>query len=87
VPAGHTWIVKEIALLSNSAAPDLFIVQYGRGTASTAILNATVRPLQTVLMDGLFGVLVPGDQLTVVSLAGGPASWWISGADLLGVAP
>lgn len=86
-PAGVTAILKDIRLATTS------------GAASSVILAMTSGALfSNIYVDNLAGggathslqpwiVLEPGDQLVLNTGVGGGVSFWVSGAELDGVAP
>lgn len=86
VPAGETWIVKDIRVLNVNAGPASAIISVtGVGNVDgTWLINKT---LAGVSYDGMscWVVMEPGDYLVYASDQG-LVRFWVSGAKLVGIA-
>lgn len=85
VPAGKTFIVKDIRAANTSGANTNFIITATSGTNFCWLLQGVAAVNQTYSVTPTFLVLEPGDQLLLFTSAQ-PMQFWISGAELLGVA-
>jgi hypothetical protein len=87
VPAGETWIVKEIVLGNNTGTSGIGIVNALKpGVAIVNLLSATIAAFSSAQSTGRFFVLEPGDQLQS-NTPGVNWNVWVAGTKLLGVAP
>lgn len=84
-PPGKTAIVKDVVLWGFVGGVTRFALYMTSGPTQVALVDQAIAGFQTARFGGLFAVLEPGDQLSVFS-QGAVAQFWISGAELEGVA-
>lgn len=85
-PAGKTVIVKDIRLNGRADPSSSYIVFAGSGPLISYLGAGTLNINATVSLQG-FVVLEPGDRLGMNSGISNGIGFWISGAELDGVAP
>lgn len=85
-PAGKTAIVKDVRMLSAGDPVTNAIVRLTSGSALMHVIDGPLVVGDPVVAQG-FIVLEPGDQIKVVCTGANSAFFWISGAELSGVAP
>lgn len=85
-PVGMTCILKRIRVHSKAGTATTFLIWVSSGSTSVDLeggsLGAGVRVSYEFWL-----VLAPGDSIGVHNSAAGGMSYWMSGAELLGVAP
>jgi len=89
VPAGQTWIVKEVYVVNASGSSKVVAAGAQRppGVLGISLTDgAALAPYSTEVQRGLFTVLEPGDELFLYNSTAESAGLWISGAALDGVA-
>jgi hypothetical protein len=87
VPAGQTYIVKEVLAYNRDTVADnvqAYALQPSPNTVALTINNASLGSHLSDRWDG-FLVLLPGDQFVVTS-ASGHSNFWVSGSKLPGTA-
>jgi len=83
-PAGYTAIVKDVRLSSPVGTVTRAVAAVLSGATQVSLLDSPLGTGETFRLG--FTVLEPGDQL-VIFAAGSTVAYYISGAELYGVAP
>jgi len=84
-PAGKTAIVKEVRVSPTSGSSvSRCLVFIGSGTLHVSLIDRQLAAL-TAVREECWSVLEPGDQVRVYA-EGADFSYWVSGAELDGVA-
>ncbi len=83
-PSGETVIVKDIRLYASGAAVSRAILYIASGALNISIVDRALASGE-VFHELPWVVLLPGDDLRVAS-AGATTAYWISGAELEGLA-
>ena len=86
-PAGKTAILKDIRLSNTVAAANQTILAVHSGPRFADLFKSAVPSLGIQVLADLFVVLEPGDELVVNSAQVNGIIWYVSGAELDGVAP
>lgn len=84
VPAGHTYLLKDLRVDSPAGGTTRVIVWVASGAAEVSLIDGGLGDRETIVVQG-FIVLEPGDRLRALA-DGASARVWASGADLVGVA-
>lgn len=85
-PAGKTALVKDVRMLSAGDPVTNAIVRITSGPALMHLIDGPLVVGDPVAVQG-FVVLEPGDRIQVVCTGANSTFFWISGAELDGVAP
>jgi len=85
-PAGVTTIIKDIRINGRSDPSSTFIVFVASGPLLTYLASGTLNINAVASLQG-FIVLEPSDRIGINSGVGAGIGFWISGAELAGIAP
>lgn len=85
-PAGRTAVLKDVRLVGRSDPAQPVTLYMVSGPTLVYLVRASLAANQTAAAQG-FVVLEPGDQLNIDTPVTDHAAYWVSGAELDGVAP
>jgi hypothetical protein len=86
-PAGRTAIVKDLRICNVTGAGTSTILAVHSGAHFCNLFIGTLGASSVAVLSPAFIVLEPGDELLVNAQAANSVTWYVSGAELDGVAP